>query len=207
MTLWNDAEKALAKADPRLKSLIKAVGPCTIKPEKIELYASLLRSIAHQQLHGKAAETIFGRLKALHDGQIPQPGQLLKMKMPQLRACGFSESKSLALRDVAAKTLEGVVPARRAALKMDNEELIARITQVRGVGRWTVEMLLMFNLARPDVLPVDDFGVREGFKLHYGYVTQPKPRELAVYGEVWAPWRTVASWYMWRALELSRLPG
>ncbi len=205
MTLWMDAEKALAKADPQLKGLIKAVGPCTIKPEKVEIYASLLSSIAHQQLHGKAAQTIFGRFKDLYDGAVPSPEQLIKTKLPKLRACGFSESKSLALLDVAAKTLEGIVPTRKAALKLENDELIKRMTQVRGVGRWTVEMLLMLNLARPDVLPVDDFGVREGFKVHYGHITQPKPKELAAYGERWAPWRTVASWYMWRALDLSRV--
>lgn len=205
MTLWTDAERALIKADPALKPLIKAAGPCTIKPQKIELYASLLRSIAHQQLHGKAAETIFSRFKALYDDEIPTPEALLKTRMPKLRACGFSESKALALLDVAAKAADGTIPTRRAALKLSNEELIKRITAVRGVGRWTVEMLLMFNLARPDVLPVDDFGVREGYKVHYGLAAQPKPKELAAYGERWAPYRSIASWYMWRALELSRV--
>lgn len=207
MTRWSEAEKALIKADPALRPLIKACGPCQLKPQRTEPYAALLRSIAHQQLHGKAAETIFGRFLALYDGQVPGPEALLKTSVAKLRACGFSESKVLALRDVAAKTVEGIVPTRRQAARMSDEDLIKRITQVRGVGRWTVEMLLMFTLGRADVLPVDDFGVREGFRIHYRKRRQPTPKELAQYGERWLPWRSVASWYMWRALELSRQHG
>lgn len=207
MTRWIAAEKALIKADPALKPLIKVCGPCQLRPQRAEPYAALLRSIAHQQLHGKAAETIFNRFKALYGDNIPAPEDLLKTPMAKLRACGFSESKSLALRDVAAKTVEGVVPTRRQAARMSDEDLIKRITEVRGVGRWTVEMLLMFTLGRADVLPADDFGVREGFKVHYNKRKQPTPRELAGYGERWAPYRSVASWYMWRALELSRQRG
>lgn len=206
MTLWKDAEKVLCRADPVLGQLIKQVGPCTIRPQRVEPYAALLRSVAYQQLHGKAAATIFGRLLDLCGGIVPPPEQLLALDPLQLRACGFSEAKCRALRDIAQKAVEGIIPTRRAALRLSDEELIRRITVTRGVGRWTVEMMLMFTLGRPDVLPVDDFGVREGFKALYKKRKQPTPKQLKAYGaKHWAPYQTVASWYMWRALELSRV--
>ena len=208
MSRWSDAEALLSRCDPALRKVIRAVGrPCLLKPDRCQPYATLLRSIAHQQLHGKAAETIFGRFLTLYKGEVPSPDELLATEEAALRGCGFSASKVAALRDVAAHTRSGLVPTRQQAARMENEALIARLTQVRGVGRWTVEMLLMFSLARPDVLPVDDFGIREGYKVLHGLPSQPSPRELRELGERWGPWRTVASWYLWRALELSRQPG
>jgi DNA-3-methyladenine glycosylase II len=207
MSRWSDAEALLSRRDPALRKVIRAVGPCLLKPDRRQPYATLLRSIAHQQLHGKAAETIFGRFLTLYKGEVPSPDELLATEEAALRGCGFSASKVAALRDVAAHTRSGLVPTRQQAARMENEALIARLTQVRGVGRWTVEMLLMFSLARPDVLPVDDFGIREGYKVLHGLPAQPSPRELRELGERWGPWRTVASWYLWRALELSRQPG
>ena len=204
MTLWIPAQKALVKADPAFKPVIRAVGDCTITPQKTQPYAALLSAIAHQQLHGKAAATILGRFTTLYNGRMPKPAELLATTPEQLRACGFSTAKSAALLDVALKAQEGVIPTLAAANKLDNEELIVRMTAPRGVGRWTVEMFLMFTLGRPDVLPVDDFGIREGYKALHNLPAQPKPKELLAIGERWAPWRTVASWYLWRALELSR---
>ena len=207
MTNWIDAQKALAKADPVLGALMKEVGPCTLKGNKRQPYAALLEAVAHQQLHGKAAMTIYNRFLALYGGKEPEPDALLATEDVALRACGFSTNKVLALKDIAAKAQDGTIPTRRQAARMSDDDLIKQIKTVRGVGRWTVEMLLMFTLARPDVLPIDDFGVREGFKALYHKRRQPTPAELTKFAARWSPWRSVASWYMWRALELSRDRG
>ena len=207
MTNWIDAQKALAKADPVLAALMKEVGPCTLKGNKRQPYVALLEAVAHQQLHGKAAMTIYNRFLALFGGKEPEPEALLAIEDAALRACGFSANKVLALKDIAAKAQDGTIPTRKQAARMSDDDLIKQIKTVRGVGRWTVEMLLMFTLARPDVLPVDDFGVREGFKTLYHKRRQPTPKELAKFAARWSPWRSVASWYMWRALELSRDRG
>ncbi len=135
---------------------------------------------------------------------MPDPAALRALSDPQLRGCGFSAAKIAALRDIAAHAEAGTVPTRRAAARLADEALIARLTQIRGVGRWTVEMLLISTLGRPDVLPVDDFGVREGYRLLLGLAAQPKPRGLAELGQVWAPFRSTAAWYLWRAAELGR---
>ena len=196
----------LAGLDPDWAWLIGAVGPCRLEPKpESEPYQALIRAIAHQQLHGKAAETILGRFYALHPGKkFPAPEDILVLDDASLRACGFSAAKTLAIRDVALKRLEGVVPTRRQAQKLSDDELIERLTTIRGVGRWTVEMLLMFNLGRPDILPVDDFGVREGWRVLKKLQAQPKPTELKVIGEAWSPHRSAAAWYLWRASELGR---
>jgi len=200
------ALKHLAAADPVMARLIREHGPCGIQPEKGRTpFQSLVQAVAHQQLHGKAAETILGRFKKLFPGRrFPRPEDLGTVTDEQLRACGFSGSKIRALRDIAAKTLDGTVPTPRQIKRLPDEEIIARLTQVRGVGRWTVEMLLIFQLGRPDVLPADDFGVRNGFRLAYGKRQMPKPKALLVHGRRWRPHATTAAWYLWRAADAAR---
>jgi DNA-3-methyladenine glycosylase II len=198
--------RRLAALDPALARVIAAAGPCTLEPRLERTpFESLARAIAQQQLNGAVAERIIGRLVALHAPlPFPDPAQLLATPEAQLRACGFSWGKIRALRDLAEKTLAGVVPTGAELAALDDEAIVARITQVRGIGRWTVEMLLMFQLGRPDVLPVDDFGVRTGFRLAHGLRKLPAPRALAVHGARWAPERTIAAWYLWRAVDLHR---
>ncbi len=190
-----------------LGGLIARVGHCRLGTERAraEPYEALVRAIAYQQLHGRAAETILKRFLALYDGQaFPSPADVLATPAEAMRACGFSASKAAAIHDIAAKAAAGVVPTRRAALRLTDAALIERLVTIRGVGRWTVEMLLMFTLGRPDVLPVDDFGVREGYRLLHGMDAQPRPRDLAAIGEAWAPFRSFAAWYLWRAVDLAR---
>ncbi|MCC6718129.1 MAG: DNA-3-methyladenine glycosylase 2 family protein [Acetobacteraceae bacterium] len=200
-----NAIRHLNGVDPAMQALIRRVGRCGYVQEKREPYEALVRAITHQQLHGSAARTILGRFMALYPSvPFPTPEQVLSTSDEAMRRCGLSGSKTAAIRDIALKTLDGVVPNRRAAARQSDAELIARLTVIRGVGRWTVEMLLMFNLGRFDILPVDDFGVREGYRRLHGLDAQPKPRELAAIGEMWSPWRSVASWYLWRAAEEGR---
>jgi DNA-3-methyladenine glycosylase II len=192
---------------PLFAALIARVGPCRLAAvqEKREPYEALVNAIAYQQLHGNAARAIIGRFLALYPGvPFPTPEMLLSTEETTLRNCGFSGAKVAAIRDIAANAAAGVVPSRRAAARLSDAALIERLTTIRGVGRWTVEMLLMFSLGRMDVLPVDDFGVREGYRLLYGLETQPKPRELAAIGESWAPWRSVAAWYLWREADAGK---
>ena len=189
-------------ADPAFAALIRRAGPFTLKAEKQSLYEALVRAISHQQLHGNAARAIMGRFVALYpDSPFPQAEQVLATDVAELRACGFSFSKIAAIRDICAKTLDGTVPHRRTAIRLTDEELIERLTSIRGVGRWTVEMMLIFTLGRPDILPVDDFGVRDGYRRLYGLDEQPKPRALTEIGKAWAPWRSIAAWYLWRASD------
>ena len=192
--------------DPRFAALIGRVGqPRLGIDRKRGPYEALMRAIAHQQLHGRAAEAILGRFVALFPGEaFPSPDAVLRTDEPALRGCGFSGPKIAALRDICAKTMDGTVPTRRASARLNDAELIERLTSIRGVGRWTVEMLLIFTLGRPDVLPVDDFGVREGYRVLYELDAQPKPRELATLGEAWAPYRSIATWYLYRAVEEAR---
>ena len=159
-------------------------------------------------MHGKAAEAILGRFVALYPGDaFPRPDRVLATPHEALRGCGFSAAKLLAIQDICAKTVDGTVPTRRLAGRLSDEELIERLTAIRGVGRWTVEMLLIFTLGRPDVLPVDDFGVREGFRVLYELEVQPKPKALAELAQVWAPHRSAATWYFYRAVEEARRQG
>jgi len=186
--------------------LIRAIGPCTLEPEPRRTpFESLVRAVAHQQLHGRAAETILGRFLARFPGRrFPKPSDLQGLTDAELRGFGFSASKAAALRDIAAKALDGTIPTSRRIGALPDEEIIARLSACRGVGRWTVEMLLIFKLGRPDVLPVDHFGVREGFRVTYGHGAQPRPRELLVFGERWRPFRTTAAWYLWRAADAAK---
>jgi len=185
--------------------LIRAAEPCTIRPRRRSPFEALVRAVAHQQLNGKAADTITRRFLDLFPGcRFPTPLQVEMMDEALIRAAGFSGAKVRAIRDIAAKAREGIVPERRILARLNDEGIVERLTQCRGVGRWTVEMFLMFTLARPDVLPVDDFGVRNGFQLAYGLPEMPRPRELLEFGDRWRPYRTTASWYLWRAVDLSR---
>lgn len=198
--------KHLAKVDPVMRRLIREVGPYTLEVNtRRPPFEVLVRAIANQQLNGTAAETILRRLVALFPRQkFPTPENLLSISENDIRGAGFSRAKVVALRDLAAKTLDGTVPQTRIIRKLEDDAVVTRLTQVRGIGRWTVEMLLIFQLGRPDVLPVDDFGVREGFRIAYGLTDQPKPKELMLHGERWRPHRTAASWYLWRAVEQAR---
>ncbi len=196
----------LSAADPLLGGHIVRIGRIKRDPPQFsEPYPALLSAVAHQQLHARAAEAILDRLRTLSGGDLPAPAALLALPEEALRGCGFSASKMAALRDIAAKAADGTIPTRARALRLSDAALIERLTTIRGVGRWTVEMLLIFTLRRPDVLPVDDFGVREGFKRLHGLEAQPKPRELARIGEVWAPYRSTAALYLWRAADLAKL--
>ena len=196
----------LAAVDPVLGGVIRAAGPYRHEPEAgAEPFQILAQAIAHQQLNGTAANTILARLIAsCGQGAFPTPAQVLAAPVEQLRAAGFSFAKVAALKDLATKTLAAVVPDRGTLGQLDDAAIIERLTQVRGVGRWTVEMLLIFQLGRPDVLPVDDFGVRNGFRAAYGLRSLPHPKALAAWGERWKPYRSAAAWYLWRAVELER---
>ncbi|HYZ64824.1 MAG TPA: DNA-3-methyladenine glycosylase 2 family protein [Acetobacteraceae bacterium] len=182
--------------------LIARIGPYTAQIEPCEPYEALVRAIAHQQLHGNAARAILRRLRELHPGDgFPSPSALAATPDEALRACGFSRTKIAAIRDICARTLDGTVPSAADAASIPDEELIARLSTIRGVGRWTVEMLLISCLGRPDVLPVDDFGVREGWRLLTKAEAQLRPKQLAAIGEAWAPYRSTAAWYLWRASD------
>lgn len=189
--------------EPAFGALIARVGPCRLAPErKRSPYEALVRAIGHQQLNGRAAEAILGRFIALYPGlDFPAPELVLATDPGVLRGCGFSLGKIAAIRDICERALDGTIPTRREAARLSDEALIERLTTIRGVGRWTVEMLLIFTLGRPDVLPVDDFGVRDGYRLLHGLEMQPRPRELAAIGETWAPYRSFAAWYLWRASD------
>jgi DNA-3-methyladenine glycosylase II len=201
------ARRHLAQVDPAMAALCRRIGPCRIQVDRArEPYEALVRAIAHQQLHGRAAEAILARFVALYHGGFPTPAQLLATEEAALRGCGFSGGKIAAIRDIAHHAAGGGVPSRRVATRLDDETLIERLTAIRGVGRWTVEMLLIFSLGRPDVLPVDDFGVRDGYRLLHGLGSQPKPKELAAIGAVWAPFRSTAAWYLWRAADAGKKP-
>ncbi len=198
--------KHLIAACPTMAAHIKRVGPLPWpKPETTDLYESLIRAVAHQQLHARAATTILGRLQALSPtNQLPDPPTLLALPDTALRACGFSANKTLALRDIAAKAQNGTIPTTTAAKRLTDAELITRLTTIRGVGQWTVEMLLIFTLRRPDILPIDDFGVREGYRLLHNLPTQPKPKTLGTIAEAYAPYRTTAALYLWHAADLAK---
>ena len=201
----SEAARHLAKVCPRMKALIKRVGAPKLETDKRSLYEALVRAIAHQQLHGTAARTITGRFVALYpEIDFPTPEQVLGTDIAVMRGCGFSGGKVAAIRDIAAKALDGTIPTRRAAARMSDDALIERLVTIRGVGRWTVEMLLMHALARPDILPVDDFGVREGYRVLHRLEAQPKPKALAELGMLYAPHRSVAAWYLWRAADLAK---
>jgi DNA-3-methyladenine glycosylase II len=186
-----------------MRLLIRTHGKCDLVPEtRRSPFQSLVQAIAHQQLNGKAANTILGRFKKLFPGRkFPRAEDLAGVTDEQIRACGFSYNKIKSIRDIAEKTLSGVIPTSREIMKLSDDEIVARLTEVRGVGRWTVEMLLIFQLGRLDVLPVDDFGVRTGFRHAYKKRQMPEPKELLAFGEIWRPHRTTAAWFLWCAAD------
>lgn len=197
------ARRHLVKQDPQLAALMRrCVRFCLEPPATQSLFHSLTESIVYQQLSGKAAATIFGRfVKLYRPRRFPTPQAVLDSSEESLRGAGLSRAKVLAIRDLAAKTLDGTVPRMPVVRRLPDEELIERLTSVRGIGQWTVEMLLLFRLGRPDVLPCADLGVRKGFALTYGMKDLPTAKELYAHGERWRPYRSMASWYMWRALD------
>ena len=201
------AMQHLAKTDRRLGQLIEKLSARAVEfrleiEEAQTPYESLLEAIVYQSISGKAAAKIFSRVAALGaNGHCPTPEELVRVRTPTLRKIGLSFAKAAAVKDLARKTIEGIVPGLDDARKMSDQELVDRLISVRGIGPWTVEMFLIFRLGRPDVLPIHDYGVQKGFAITYRRKAIPKPRELAAFGERWRPYRTVASWYMWRAVE------
>jgi len=210
--------RELSAADPKLGKLIQRAGPFTMKiSSSLSPFEALVESIIYQQLHGKAAATIHRRLlESFHHvcgiGIHPSAQHLLDCPNEQLRQAGLSHNKALALRDLAAKTIDGTVPTLAHIRRMPDEAIIEHLTQVRGIGKWTVEMLLIFRLGRPNVLPVDDYGVRKGFALTFGKLKPadkvtpaglPKPDIMRKRAKKWQPWCSVASWYLWRACDLA----
>ena len=215
----DEAIAALSAADPRLAKLIVRAGPFTMRLASNQSpFEALTESIIYQQLHGKAAATIHARLISSFEplcglGVHPSPQHILECPTPQLRAAGLSHNKTLALRDLAAKTLDGTVPTLARIRRMSDDAIVDHLTQVRGIGRWTVEMMLIFRLGRANVLPTSDYGVRKGFALTFqglkpGVKVTPdllaKPADMERRAKKWAPWRSVASWYLWRACDLAK---
>lgn len=193
------AHKHLSKSDPVMRRLIREHGKCDLKPKNHRPpFQSLVMAVAHQQLNGTAANTILTRFKKLFPGKkFPQPKDLAKVTDAQIRACGFSFAKIKSIRDIAAKALDGTIPSSRRIANLSDEEIVARLTEVRGIGRWTVEMLLIFQLGRKDVLPIGDFGVRSGYRIAYKRREMPEPKALLAFGGRWKPHRTIAAWYLW----------
>ncbi len=197
------AVKALKVADKKLARMIERIGPYRLRDRSaMTPFQALLQSIIYQQLSGKAAGSIHARVQALFPRKRPTAKHLLALSDDSLRGAGLSRSKVLAVRDLATRCVDGSVPSRVRLKKLDDEEIIQHLVQVRGIGRWTVEMLLIFNLGRPDVLPVDDLGVRRGFMHTFGGNTLPDAKKMLRRGQRWRPYRSVASWYLWRASEL-----
>ena len=192
----------LRAADPVLARVIDEIGPFRMQLRPVNsVFAALARAIAYQQLNGKAAAAIFARVCALFPRGVPTAGRLLRLPDEALRSAGLSGSKLLSLRDLARRAEGGEIPTLAEIRQMEDEAIIERLSQVRGIGRWSAEMLLMFRLGRPDVLPVDDYGVRKGFAIAFNGNEMPSPKELAAYGVRWKPYRTAASWYLWRVVE------
>jgi DNA-3-methyladenine glycosylase II len=195
-----EAERHLARVCPAMRRHVAhhAPWPGTFNRYR-DPFRALVRAVVYQQLSGKAAATIHGRVLALYDKKHPDPEDILATPDAALRAAGLSRQKTAAIRDIAQKRLDNVVPHVRTIAHLPDEAIIERLTSVRGVGRWTVEMYLIFSLGRPDVLPIDDLGVRKGAEKMLGRSLTPK--ELGAYGERWAPWRSAAAWHCWRATE------
>jgi DNA-3-methyladenine glycosylase II len=201
----DEAIAYLSRIDATLASFIERAGPFAMQIRHMHNpFEALARNIIYQQLHGNAAAAINQRVLALFGKSKLRPQDILAASEEILRSAGLSRAKLVALKDLAAKTLDGTIPGLARLRRMDDEEIIERLTEVRGIGRWTVEMLLMFRLGRPDVLPVGDYAVRKGFALTYGLEEMPQPKALTAYGERWRPFRSVASWYMWQAVRLDR---
>jgi DNA-3-methyladenine glycosylase II len=195
------AQRALVRSDPVLGAVIRRVGPCALAPRG-DPYRYLVRAVVSQQITGVAARAIEGRLRASFGGRIPAPARLRRTRVPTLRAAGLSRQKVASLRGIAAAFESGALDARRLR-RLDDAGVIEEVTRLRGVGEWTAQMLLMFSLGRPDVLPVGDYGVRKGAMALYGLAALPLRAELEALAEPWRPWRSVATWYLWRSLDVA----
>lgn len=194
-----------ATKDPVIGAIVSACGPYGLgKSSHASAFEALASSIASQQISGAVARKMIERLMALHGGRFPTPAELAAASPESLRSAGFSFAKIAALQDLAAHVLDGRLPADHELDVLDDEAIIERCIAVRGIGRWTVQMLLMFHFGRPDVMPADDFGVRQGFRLAYGLKGLPRPKALLAYAERWRPHRSAGAWYLWRAIELHR---
>ena len=193
------ASAELARRDRVMRGLVKQHGPCKIPRSTDDHFYALAESIVYQQLAGAAAAAIFGRFRAIYDGDL-SPQRVLRTREKTLRGAGLSPNKLKSIRDLATKVLDGTLPLDRIS-RLPDEQIIERLVTVRGIGRWTAEMFLMFQLRRGDVWPVDDYGVRKGYMRAYGLKELPKPKELMAFGERFRPYRTAAAWYCWRAVE------
>jgi len=196
------AVRHLKTADPVLAGIIERVGPCCweLRPAA-SLFEALLQAIIYQQLHAKAASNIHGRVLALMPGGVADPAALLALGDDSLRGAGLSRAKLAAIRDLADKAAGGALPTVEEAHALTDDQLINRLTAVRGIGPWTVHMLLIFRLGRPDVLPTGDFAIRKAFQVSWRKRKEPKPEALEKHARAWRPWRSVASWYLWRSLD------
>lgn len=193
------ATKFLTNLDADWARLIETVGECQFEPKPArEPYEALIRAVAYQQLHAKAGDAIIKRLLNIYGDAFPAPSQLLATDFVNLRACGFSARKIETIQGIAEGAISGLVPTRTEAASMADEDLILRLVTLKGIGRWTVEMLLMFTMARMDVLPADDFGVVQGYKRLKKLKVAPTRKEITEIGKTWSPYRTIASWYLWR---------
>jgi DNA-3-methyladenine glycosylase II len=196
---FQQATESLTSLDADWAQLIETVGECQFEPKPArEPYEALIRAVAYQQLHAKAGDAIIKRLLCIYGDAFPAPSQLLATEFESLRACGFSTRKVETIQGIAEGAISGLVPTRTEADTMTNEDLIQRLVSLKGIGRWTVEMLLMFTMARMDVLPADDFGIVQGYKRLKKLDAAPKRKEITEIGKVWSPYRTIASWYLWR---------
>ncbi len=194
--------RQLCSVDRHLAKVIRRIGTFPTKKQKSQPpFLSLLRAIVYQQITGKAAETILGRVKALGASEFPTPEEILLLEKSALRGAGLSRQKIAAVKDLAAKTIDGTVPPLRKLRRMSEKEIHERLIKVRGIGEWSVQMFLMFQLGRPDVLPIHDYGIRKGFQQVYGHKDVPKPQLILEHGERWRPYRSIASWYLWRAVD------
>lgn len=190
------------RGDPVMAQIIERVGAIQLCPTRLPPFQSLTHAVIHQQLSGKAAGTILGRFRALFgDNGFPSPREVLAVSPERLRSAGLSRAKTSYILDIAQRAAQDLVPSLEECDRLTDEQLIRQLTEIKGVGRWTVEMLLIFNLGRPDVLPVHDLGVRRGFQIAYRKRSLPKPESLARFGRRWVPYRTTAAWYLWRAAE------
>jgi DNA-3-methyladenine glycosylase II len=195
-----DAAAFLAAIDADWARLVAQVGPCGHAPKPTRKpYEALVRAVAYQQLHVKAGDAILARMLSLYPGSgFPSPKYLLDIDPQAMRACGYSARKVETIRGIAAATLDGIVPDLATALALPDEELVSRLSALKGIGRWTVEMFMIYSLERPDILPADDFGVREGYRLLKSLETAPAAKAMAAIGAIWSPHRTAAAWYLWR---------
>ena len=195
--------RALAAADGRLAELIDRIGPFRMQVNSLHSpFSALLEAIVYQQLTGRAAGTILSRVHALyHPRRLPRPADILGTEPETLRAAGLSRAKVAAVRDLSEKTLDGTVPTLARLRRLPDSEILTRLTSIRGIGPWTVEMLLIFRLGRGDILPATDYGIRKGFRTAFRTRGLPTPAQVLRRGERWRPYRTVASWYLWRAVE------